>query len=170
MLPDVLAEYEQWPGVCVNHVDYGPSGHHERPADGLVIENYLRRVRIRTDARVHYKTIVDPSRTLRCIGSHGFAFREGHPVDENGCPLEYDNPVWMNPVSMSRLRINHYPMKSIADLRAKQTQWAGAGQGDSRWGPADPETLDALYGEYDDSLLGYAPALREALERAPTQR
>jgi hypothetical protein len=163
MLPDVLAEFEQWPAVCVNHVDYGPSGHLEPPTEGLVIENYTKRAPMRPDERLHYKAVVDPARTERCIGSHGFAYKEGYPVDDSGSPLEYDNPVWINPVSMSRLRINHYPLKSVADLRRKQAGWAGAGQG-PRWGPAELDALDARFSVEDPAILSYEPALRRALE------
>ena len=44
-VPDVLADYEQWPGVCVNLPRFGTSGHQTKP-DGLVIENYLVRLQV----------------------------------------------------------------------------------------------------------------------------
>ena len=41
-VPDILADYEEFPAVGVNQALFGTGGHVERP-DGLVIESYLYR-------------------------------------------------------------------------------------------------------------------------------
>src|SRR5688572_25328412 len=61
----VLRDYEDAPGVGVNRVPFGTSGHDTRP-EGLVIENYVR-----SAAHVHLsnvvKTIANPALVERCL-------------------------------------------------------------------------------------------------------
>ena len=71
-LPELLAEYEQWPAVGVNRHTFGSSGHKEMP-EGLLIENYVM-----SWPMVHsIKSIVDPSRTVRYRNPHAFVYRDG---------------------------------------------------------------------------------------------
>lgn len=62
-LVDVLAEFEQHPGVLVNWQVYGSSGLQSRP-DGLVIESFTRRSRTDWVRNRRVKSIVDPTRAL----------------------------------------------------------------------------------------------------------
>src|SRR5215212_567322 len=59
-VPEVLRRYERWPGVGVNRVLFGASGHETRPP-GLVVENYVRRLEI-PGLTSSVKSIVDPAR------------------------------------------------------------------------------------------------------------
>jgi hypothetical protein len=84
-LPEVLRGFEQFSGVEVSRLDFGPSGHRTKP-DGLVIESYLHRrsyVSPKKDWE-HVKSIIDPARTDHAFNAHGFFYTEGFAVSENG--------------------------------------------------------------------------------------
>src|SRR5207247_1333277 len=112
-LPAVLSDYEEWPGVGANWATFGTSGHRIKPS-GLVIENYTVRLNSRLDRLI--KSIVDPTRTTRCLGPHGFAYLNGSAVDENRYPIGGGATTY---VSSSRLRVNHYLSKSEEEFRSK---------------------------------------------------
>jgi hypothetical protein len=111
-LAEILAGYEQYPGVCVTRADFGTSGHQSKPP-GLVIENYLRRRTYTPGAETHMKSIVDPARVVRCRNAHWFDYADaGSAVDENEQPVAAVLPFTKSPASLSLLRINHYVTKS----------------------------------------------------------
>jgi hypothetical protein len=160
---EVLTEYEAWPGVGVHWAMFGTSGHRTRPP-GLVIESYLRRNSQSTLTNRQIKSIVDPARAARCAGPHHFDYREGFAVDESQRPIEGGAA---EPVSFSRLRLNHYVMKSEEEYRRKALETRNIYTGETReWFWDDLEgrkkRLDA---EFDDAITAYVPALREALSR-----
>jgi hypothetical protein len=114
---DILAEFEDAPGVVVNWAVFGPSEHATRQ-EGLVIENYMRRT---DDPEFNHmvKSIVDPRRVESAPGPHFFTYMAGElAVDENGNPVESRNVT--DSVSFSRLRINHYVTRSREEYEAKQ--------------------------------------------------
>ena len=164
-LPDVLAGFESWPGVCVSRVDYGPSGHRKKPS-GLVIESYLHRRGYEPGYREFVKSIVDPARTRRAFNAHRFLYTDGEAVDENGRPMDEAAPN-RSEVSLSLLRINHYVTKSEEEYRDKEARWAAAGMPRAELQPAEvePGWLESLDAEYDDAITQHVPALREALAR-----
>ena len=168
-LPEVLAEYEQWPGVVANWAMYGSSGHRTRPP-GLVIESYMWRNDDPEQPRNRlYKCIVDPQRVERCLDPHSFAFTEGTMVDELKRPVTgqfTDRPLW------SRLRINHYMTRSEEETIVKYARGRGSDAVKMRGGnPPLEELHDRLHHKRDDALAGYAPAVSRALsemtKRAP---
>jgi hypothetical protein len=172
-LPEALAEYEPWRGVCVVHYDFGSSGHERKPP-GLVIENYFHRKSYPPGAQEWVKSIVDPQRTVRCFNAHWFAYESAFlPVDENKQIVDGWLPpsprgreqrgIHRNP-SASLLRINHYLTKSEEEFRTKLTKWKQGG-----WPRDDPGPAwrADFYSEFDDTITAFVPALREALERAP---
>jgi len=140
-LPALLADYESAPGVGANWVVFGSSGHARRPP-GLVTRNYTRRASF--DLRVgferllrpgghprnmadfplfsaHVKSIVDPREVIQVQTPHSFKYRGNRlAVDENGAPIRGGLLQSISAgVSVSRLRVNHYWSKSIAELEAK---------------------------------------------------
>ena len=167
---EVLVDYEQWPGIGVNRLRFGTSGHKVRP-DGLVIENYVRRARL---SRGLVKSIVDPRRTSHSRTSHVFEYLDGVAVDENGRPLVRDQNdpadsstgnAYTDPFTMSRLRINHYQTRSEEEFRRKATG-EKADTGIPRETPIPIErTLRNFNMEQDDDILSYLPALRGAMAR-----
>jgi glycosyl transferase family 92 len=153
-LPEVLSDYEQWPGVGVNWALFGRSGHITKPP-GLVIENYLMRVDSPTSMFI--KCIVDPSRAARCRNGHEFEYHSLLAVDENHYPI---HGTHTKSTSFARLRLNHYVTKSDEEARAKlgrPKEWQ-----DSRvWRSTNIE--DNFPQERDDTITRYLPALRKAL-------
>jgi hypothetical protein len=161
-LPEMLRRYERWPGVGVNRVLFGASGHDTKPP-GLVVESYTRRLEI-PGMSSSVKSIVDPSRAVRPLNPHVFEYTEGEAVDENEQPL--DGLFAVSP-SRSLLRINHYYTKSDEERFLKFSRPHAGGrmrEGPSFRGKALRE--DRRFGVEDDAILGYLPALREELARA----
>jgi hypothetical protein len=159
VLPEILSEFEQYPGVYVSRLEFGTSGHRHRPP-GLVIESYLRRRRYAAEDVEWTKSIVDPERAVKCINAHIFLYEDGFAVDMDGRPVKRP-PFGPTPIKMSPLRINHYVTKSEEEYRTKLDQWEAAG----RSLDPGPAWLDALASDFDEAITSYAPALREALGR-----
>jgi hypothetical protein len=157
---DLLPEYEDATGVCVHRAEFGTSGYETRP-EGLVIENFVHRVRQPPDSRGHFKTVVDPGRAVRAANVHHFVYRDGYPVDENKSRVLAGIRPERTPVSFSRLRINHYRTKSVEEMRRKWAMWEESGL--SRHDiPAIRVEMSPIY-EPDETITSYVPALREAL-------
>ena len=162
-LPEVLQRYEQWPGVGVNRVTFGTSGHETRPA-GLVLENYTRRIEVAGSRKTAVKSIVDPRRVVRGLDPHHFEYREGTPVDETEQPLDAQRAVTD---TCDELRVNHYFTRSEEERFAKLHR-PRAGGGELR-----PEVIragqgireDRRFGVDDDTIHQFLPALRAELAR-----
>jgi len=161
-LPEVLRDYEQWPGVGVSRAWMGTSFHETRPT-GLVLENFSHRLDL-PEPTLSVKSIVDPARTERRLNAHSFAYRDGAlAVDESG--QEFDG--WVpGSYSIERLRINHYFTKSEEEAIEKFNR-PQAGTGKLR-----PElSLEALrrrnerYAVPDDTIQRWLPDLRAELAR-----
>jgi hypothetical protein len=174
-LPEVLSDYEEYPGVVVNRAEFGPSGHVTRP-EGLVIESYVQRRPLRPDDESAHKSVVDPSRVTRCLGAHSFMYVDGLPVDEQKRRVDMRRRMKRKPVTWARLRAHHYWSRSEEERRNKAELWSEVGDpaapatgpsaGRSRgWLLADAEVVDRAHSVLDDSLAGYGPAVREALAR-----
>ena len=153
-LPELLTEYEGWPGVGVNWAVFGTSGHETKPP-GLVIENYV--MRVDHPANRFIKSIVDPSRVVRCINVHNFEYESLMTMDENHYPIY---GVRSKSVSFSRLRINHYMTKSEEEARAKidrPKEW----QDHRLWRSTRME--ERFPQQPDRTILRYVPSLHDAL-------
>jgi hypothetical protein len=154
---DVLAGYEEYPGVGVNLLNFGTSGH-RTPPPGLVTENYLHRTD--TGAIKWVKSIVNPQAAVRAIGPHTFEYTDGQSVDVAKEPLEGPQSrafrIW-------GLRINHYHAKSEQEIVEK---WSlpRADTGAYR-GALDLEELRRIEERFvrDETILMYLPPLRQAL-------
>ena len=160
-LPEVLADYEDWPGVAVAWVMLGTGGHRTRPP-GLVIENYLRRIE-QPDPVMNMKSVVDPTRVAASVSGHHCVYPYMSAVDENRFPVDGHTLV---PPSSERLRLNHYHYKSEEEYVAKFERWWAIGRRRPIPTAQDLEQLrkkEAEEGVTDDTILMFAPALREAL-------
>jgi Glycosyltransferase family 92 len=160
-LPEVLADYEAWPGVAVAWAGFGTGGHRTRPP-GLVIENYLRRVE-HEDRVMNMKSVVDPVRVIRFLSAHHCAYPYLSAVDENHVPVERHTLI---PPSFARLRLNHYHFKSEEEYVAKFERWQAIGRRRKIPTAEDLERLRKDEDENavtDETILMYLPALREAL-------
>jgi hypothetical protein len=173
---EVLRDYEDSPGVGVNRVPFGPSGHLKRPP-GLVIESYVRRPKV---MQTVIKSIVDPRAVEGCRGAHHFSYRDGRcAVDERGRVLDparkipgevaragrtaRSNAAFTESFSVERLRINHYATKSAEEWEAKLAL-PRPDTGTERPQGAGERLLTRLDAEADDrAIMRYVPALKEAL-------
>jgi hypothetical protein len=171
-LPELLVDFERWPGVGVNWCVFGNSGH-RTPPPGLVIENYLRRRQDAVPRHRQIKSIVDPKRADRSLSPHNFRYLDkAFAVDENQRPIAGPQRAMTDEVSFSRLRVNHYWTRSAEEWSRKLTTlepWTGTPrQSYERRALTDLDRLErALNEHYDDTITMYAPALREALGMEP---
>jgi Glycosyltransferase family 92 len=111
-IPDVLRAFEGATGVAVNWRVYGANGHETRPP-GRVLENYQWRAADSHPANLHVKTIVNPRRTSTLVQNPHFFRHYGAPVGENRDPIV---SPFRDPPTADLLRINHYCLRSIADI------------------------------------------------------
>ena len=190
-LVGVLAEFEREPGVLVNWQVYGSSGLLGRP-EGLVVESFTQRARIDWVRNRRVKSIVDPTRAVRSTGPHFFEYSSGElAVTENHEPVtsvrnsrlkrRLNRVLARVPgtnvdpyavrvssvrrVSVSRLRINHYAVRSHQEFAEKLTRHAAedsAADGTSRlqrgyFGYHDRNEVN------DPILVSYAPRVYERL-------
>ena len=163
-LPDVLADYAEYPAVGVNWVMFGSGGHVEKPQGG-VLENFLRRGELDDglpyphlrlpdgsyrSENTHVKSIVQPSKVIACGNAHHFRYRDGTlAVDENKQPIEGS---FSSKVSVARLRINHYWSKSESECRHKFGRGFADGGGARDWNEflAHEQILNRVH---DDTVL-----------------
>lgn len=160
-LPDVLSDYERWPGVGVHWLNFGNSGHRTRPP-GLVTESYIRRAEDPWIRRV--RSIVDPGRVERVVSDIHCSYTEGLAVDENGEPLD---EFASRSRSYSKLRINHYGRKSDEEHLRDVERWAvqGLDRGAQKSAAEKAHRVKQLNEVRDETILTYLPALRRALSR-----
>jgi hypothetical protein len=156
-VPELLRDFEDFPGVGVNLVPFSTSGLVKKPA-GLVIRNYVWRG---ANPEVRWvKNIVQPARAKRCLGAHAFEFDSGQAVDVAKRPLD----GWRSQSRLeSPLRINHYYTKSLEELQAKYAR-TRADTGELR-PPLDLRGLLAIESRNipDEAILRYVPALWKRL-------
>jgi hypothetical protein len=182
LLPDVLTEYEEHPGVLVNWQVYGSSGLITKP-DGLVIESFVQRAKMQWVRNRRVKSIVDPTRAVRPIGPHFFEYADGalavterhEPVRVIGVhpwarwvrrglsrlPLVETDPYAIRRssvkrVSVGRLRLNHYAVRSRQEFEEKTAR-----HGSSRLAPR--------YFAYHDRNEVHDPALVLYADRVRAQ-
>ena len=126
-MPDQLREYEQYPGIGVNWLMFGPNGHVTRP-EGLVMESYTTTLKDQDSLmNCHIKSIVRPAETC-CITHTHYAFYRRGRFAVNECGREIDNYCsYMEGMGRAFtevnhrevFRINHYCTKSLEDLKVK---------------------------------------------------
>jgi hypothetical protein len=183
LLPEVLSEFEEHPGVVVNWQTYGSSGLSSKP-DGLVIESFVRRARTQWVRNRRIKSIVDPARAVGPIGPHFFEYADGAlAVTEDHEPVRVSRRLsWARPVlgvlsrlplieldpyaarrssvrrvSVRRLRLNHYAVRSQQEFEEKMTR-----HGNSRVAPRYFAYHDRNE-VHDPALVTYADEVRAQL-------
>ena len=157
---EVLRDFEDFPGVAVNCISFGTSGHVEKQP-GLAIENYVRRCALDKPRNRIVKSIVRPP-AVEDIGNdpHYFRYRDGgRAVTENKEPLRGS---LTEAVSVNLLRINHYITRSQEE-RDRKNAGSNAWLGGPRELPKAKERDLMLNDEEDTAILRFAPELREAL-------
>jgi hypothetical protein len=145
LLPDVLADYAEYPAIGVNWVMFGSGGHKQKPKGG-VLENFMRRGQL--DAGLpyknlrlpdgsyrsensHIKSIVQPSKVRSVANPHHMLYADdARAVDETKQPI---TGSFTDKVSVEHLRINHYWSKSEDECRFKFGKGMADGLGERDW-------------------------------------
>lgn len=163
-LPEILADYAEWPGVAAAWRVYGTGGVAEQPT-GLVTESFMWRAREDHFLSKYGKLIVNPMRTAPVVNSpHRFVhFSRRRPWSPTAAAVDEDRHPVISEECGARanvLRINHYYSRSEAEALAK---WR---RGSVTRGEVPPlsEMMDARLNEvHDDILLQVVPRLRAKL-------
>ncbi|NEP78864.1 MAG: glycosyltransferase family 92 protein [Okeania sp. SIO3B3] len=115
-LQEILEEFVGYPGIGVNWLNFGPSGHEKQP-EGLQIENYTRRSKASFPGNKHIKSIVRPEKAIAPLNPHQFSYIDGLlAVTEN---YQQINGFETEIHSVEKLRINHYTTRSKEESRKK---------------------------------------------------
>jgi Glycosyltransferase family 92 len=161
---DVLRGFEGFPGVGVNEIPFGTSGHVSAPT-GLAIESFVRRCELDRPRNRIIKSVVQPAQVAD-LGHdpHYFRYVDGRrAVTENKEDLRGS---LTQSVSVDLLRINHYITRSREE-RAVKNAGPDVLRGGRRKLPKARERDKMLEAEEDTTILRFAPALRAALGMAP---
>ena len=160
LVSEVLRGFEEYPGVVVNSIFYGTS-FHETPPEGLIVDNYTRRIALHAIRNRIVKSIVNPARTTKTGWTpHYFGYDGKKAVNENREAVAGDST---REVSADLLRINHYFTRSRQE-RQRKIWTPRAHSGELLPRPEEAEARDArLNEEVDEVLVPYGPAVRAAL-------
>jgi Glycosyltransferase family 92 len=164
---DILrADFEGYPGVGVNEISFGTSGHLTKQP-GPAIEAFVRRCALGKPRNRIIKSIVQP-RLVADVGSdpHYFRYADGRrAVDENKVPIQGSET---EAVSVELLRINHYITRSEEE-REQKNRGPDVLRGGRRHLPKARERDKMLNDEEDTAILRFAPGLRAALGMPPEE-
>jgi hypothetical protein len=159
-LKKVLEEYKEYPGIGVNWLCFGSSGHITKPG-GLVTENFTRRPTDEEPSAQHggrMKSIVRPTQTIEAGTVHHFIYVDKQrAVTENQQDFVGSRTPY---TSVKKLRINHYLTKSKEEFRIKSQRGAGNGS----------KKPFAVFEKYDQNQIEdltiqrFVPALKSAVE------
>ena len=117
-LKDVLNEFENECAVGVNWQMFGSNGR-QTAGPEPVIERFIRKTRTDDPVNTHVKSIVKPEYVLACKDPHHFKLpKYSWTVNENY--RKFVGP-FSAPVSVKKLRVNHYFLKSAEE---GQIRWA----------------------------------------------
>jgi len=158
-VPDVLREFEAWPGVLAGRPAFGSCGRHAKP-EGLVIENYLLRCNVTRRNRAA-KSIIDPTRVERVLSGHHWLHTESYAVDDRKRPTTVCGTLTP---SFSLLRVNHYPTRSREEF-ARKLATPYVNDGKLRSNTTFESNNLALNDVTDTAITRYVPAVKEALAR-----
>ncbi len=136
-----LRRYEQYPGLVVNWIVFGPCGHETRP-EGYVTDNYtLTFSDPDNELNLRVKTIAQATEIADIRSPHYVTYKKGRlAVDENMKPV--DGSFMLVPGagrattahnSTKLIRINHYWTKSLEELREKCNRGYAAGRDDPQY-------------------------------------
>jgi len=153
-------EFEEFPGVGVNEISFGTSGHMTQQP-GPAIETFVRRCAIDKPRNRIIKSIVQPGE-VAALGSdpHYFRYAGGRQaVTERKQPIQGSQT---ETVSVDLLRINHYITRSQEE-RERKNAGPDVLRGGRRHLPKAGERDKMLNDEEDTTILRFAPALRKAL-------
>lgn len=124
-LPDILKEFEKYPGLAVKWVCFDCNGHDKKPNDfgGMVTANYTRVLKNYNHAfNNNFKSIIRPSSVAAINGAHScIYFKNRRAVNESfkEIPIGKESDP---SGSVKKIRINHYYSKSREEFMMKKAR------------------------------------------------
>ena len=164
-LKEVLKEFDGVPGVAVNMLYFGSSGHKARP-DGLQIEHFTKRSADDCEINKFVKSIVRPDEVIADKDPHLLM-----PInDKNFLVTENKEQLpWSQSreVLVQKLRINHYYTRSKQEMKEKSMR------GDAIF-PVQQKQLTLIESrdnnEIEDlTIQRFVPKLRQAVDSVISQ-
>lgn len=159
-LPNLLKDYDQFGGVCVNWQIYGTSNVYQIPKDGLQSEYLIYKALPTYGANYSIKSIVQPDRTADCKnGPHCFSYYTPY-YQVNTNKEKFDGPLSPK-VLIDKIRINHYwtrDIKYFTEIKIARRQKLG-------WGGLDQliEETKSYNAVKDDSIKIFLPELKQKM-------
>jgi hypothetical protein len=158
----LLPRYEAFSAVLLHWLTFGPTDHERRP-EGLVIENYTKRLPEEDPVNKHVKSLVRGGHLIGLSGN-AHVFDTKGPMCNSRGELRPRAPI-QDSVCHDVICLNHYYTKSREDWDAK----IGRGRPDVPELRADPEY--AVFEKYarlsqltDDRISRYAERIRTILQ------
>lgn len=112
---DMLGEYEQYPGLCLNWVMHTANQHIHKP-QGSIIDSYTTARPFNSTANTHIKTILQPKHILTIPNPHFAVYNLGlSAVNESGDLVTGPFSQFSNEVA----QVNHYFTKSFEEWMLK---------------------------------------------------
>jgi hypothetical protein len=152
----LLSDYEDYGGLGVHWVEYGSSGHINRPGKSQ-LGNFCCRFPLDYAKNMHVKSIVQPERVQDTYNPHIFLYKDPwYCVDEEYHPLTEPQ----GPFTAKRIQLNHYYYRSQNDFFHKVDR--GRADREDERGKRD---VKAFYWQlnkaniYDDSALKHAKSV-----------
>ena len=157
-----LSEFEEYGALAATWQLFNSSGHLRRP-EGPVIRNYTEAFRDQESYTI--KSFVRPERTAAALSPHHFSYRPGFfCVNEEHYPVSPG--VQFTFATGSRIRVNHYFMKSQQDFEARLERGRATTTDKSQY----YQLVMFLHGiekpyVRDTAIQKFLPALEAALRR-----
>lgn len=118
-IPEYLQSLGKFSGVQINWIVYGSSGAKTR-TEGFVMERFLDHSLPDEPLNRHVKTIVNPRRVLSFFSAHRPVIFFGKYVDSDGKWVV--KSFWKRPPVTTRIRVNHYAIKSYEEFLEKRSR------------------------------------------------
>ena len=117
-IPELLANYKDFGGLCVNWVRYGTSHIKEIPPGKWMVEVLTRcNTPDRRDRRF-VKSIVQPRLVESCLNAHSFSYKEGKWA-VNSAKEKVEGTIAARSV-LNEIRLNHYWTGTETDFKKKK--------------------------------------------------
>lgn len=161
-IKEVLEEFYDFPGVAVNWLVFGSSGHKTRP-EGLQVEKFSNRSEENFGANKMVKTIVRPE-FATCSGNphHFLYFNDEVVVTENKEPIV---GPWSTANSVQKLRINHYFTRSLQESQEKMLRGRSDTPSPRQWRFEEHDRNEVE----DLTIQRFVPKLRQAVDAVISQ-
>lgn len=157
IVDEILNKDERAGGLAINWQGFGSNGHEKADYSRGVLERFTRHASNSQPININgrFKTISNP-RKIQFLSSphHPFYFEGIHLINERGNLIL--NFEFINPVSVEKIAVNHYLLKSREEYIQKLRR--GAADGNFKKYETDRFNSYDLNDEYDDGILRYRDA------------